>query len=90
MNALLKGFLAKGVRTLGNNLPISISKIKSKLINNNMPKEIGDTIPITEVRLSRNIVVKINPSKNMNNITPNVIRSPNKAIVFLSGSFPDN
>jgi hypothetical protein len=90
-NALNQGFLVPvGAWTLGRNLPMSILNINRRLINSRMPKAIGDTTPTTLVRDTCKNVVNTSPSRDMDKITPEVITTPNKAIVCLPASFPDS
>lgn len=85
-SALKKGFLTAGVWNFGRNLPMSILKISSILIIASIVNAIGDTIPITLFRESCKNVVNINPSKNINKITPKVMIIPNKAKDFFDSS----
>lgn len=84
--ALAQGFLAIGVRALGRNLPTSTLKISKRLMTSNIPKAMGDTMPIILVNDTSRMVVKINPSSSINRMTPEVMTSPNKVIVALPGS----
>ena len=87
MNAESNGFLNTGTLYFGKNLPISMLNINSTLIIIKVPKAIGDTMPIILVSDTCSTVVKINPNRNINIITPKVMISPNIINNFLSGSF---
>ena len=94
--AVTQGFLAMGARPFGRNLQMSASILETsdripvmisiRLIISSMPKAIGETIWTTLVNDTCRTVVNTNPSKNMNKITPEVITTPNKKIVFLPTS----
>lgn len=90
MNARRRGFPATGTRALGRYLPTSTSNINSKLMTINIINATGETIPITLVSDASRKVVNTNPSRNMNNITPDAIIRPNLTSNFLSGSLPGN
>ena len=81
--AFRTGFFVFIVLALGRNFPMSISKIKKMLIIPNMVKAIGEIIPITFVNEYCKTVVKTKPIRNINKITPNVIKNPNNAYCFL-------
>ena len=87
-NELRKGFLVIGAFTLGKNLPKSKSKIKNKLTKAKIPKAIGEIIPIALVNEAWRNFVKINPNKNIEDITPKATIKPKKIIVFFD-SFSD-
>ena len=89
VKALTQGFLARGVRALGRNLPTSTLKINSRLMMSNMPKAMGETMPMTLVSDTSKMVVNTIPSKIIKIITPAVITSPNRTMVSLPVSFPD-
>ena len=88
INELRKGFLVIGAFIFGKNLPKSKSKIKNKLTIASIPKAIGETIPIALVNEAWRNFVKINPNKNIEDITPKATINPNKIIVFFD-SFSD-
>ena len=83
MNELSKGFFVTGARIcLGNNLEKSKLKIKNKLTIAKIPKAIGEIIPIALVREACKNCVKINPTKNIEVITPKVTNKPRKIKVL--------
>lgn len=75
---------------MGKNLPISTLRINSKPIISNMPKAMGETIPITLVRETSKMVVNINPSNSINRITPENMVRPKRKMVYLPTFFPES
>ena len=88
INELRKGFLVIGAFILGKNLPKSKLNIKDKLTTAKIPKAIGEIIPIALVSEAWRNFVKINPNKNIEDITPKATINPKKIIVFFD-SFSD-
>lgn len=87
-NELSKGFFVIGALIcLGNNFEKSKLKIKNKLINARTPKAMGEIIAIALVREACKNCVKINPTKNIEVITPKVTSKPSKIKVFFDALF---
>lgn len=86
------GFLVKGARPFGRNVQMSTSilvvndkipvTISARLIMSRMPNAIGETICTTLVNEISKIVVNTNPIRNINKMTPEVIITPNRKMVF--------
>ncbi len=72
-----------GAVIFGKNFEKSTLKISKILIIPRIPKAIGESIPITFVRDTCRIVVKIRPNRNINEITPRTTSRPRKISVFL-------
>ena len=85
-NELKKGFLAVGDFIWGKSREKSKLNIKNKLTIAKIPKAIGETIPITLVKDTCKNFVKINPTKNIELITPKATIIP-KRIIVLFDSF---
>jgi len=82
--ALASGFFIKGICAFGINLPMSMSKIRNKLIIAKILNAIGETIPITVVNDICKKVVNTRPSRSINKITPEATNNPNVKIgIFL-------
>ena len=62
---------------------MSISNINKRLTKANIPKAIGEIIPIMFVKELSRILVKIKPTMNIDKITPEVTSTPSITIVFL-------
>lgn len=88
INELRKGFLVIGAFIWGKSREKSKSKIKNKLTTAKIPKAIGEIIPIALVNEAWRNFVKINPNKNIENITPEATINPKRIIVFFD-SFSD-
>lgn len=81
-NAFRKGFLNVGVFVFGINFPMSTLNISNTLMSNRNPKANGEMIPITFVKETSSIVVKISPKTNIKRSTPTTIKEPSIASVF--------
>ena len=91
-NALTHGFRAMGARPFGRNFQISVSTpvtndrmpvtISIRLMTSRVPKAIGETIWTMLVKETSKRVVKTSPITNINSMTPVVIISPKRNIVF--------
>ena len=87
---LAKGFFVRGALIFfGISLLKSKLKIKNKLTTANIPKAIGEIIPIALVKDVWRNFVKISPTKNIETTTPKVTINPNKINVFFD-SLPEN
>lgn len=89
LNELKKGFLNVGDFILGKSREKSKSNIRNKLTIAKIPKAIGEIIPIAFVKEDCKNVVKINPNRNIEDITPNATTTP-KRIIPLFDSLPVN
>ena len=83
------GFFVTGALIFGKILPKSMLKINKMLTNANIPKAIGETIPMAFVKDDCKNLVNIKPNKNIEETTPKVTITPSIIIFFLD-SFPDN
>ena len=86
---LKKGFLSIGDFICGKSREKSKLNIKNKLMIAKIPNAIGETIPITFVKDACKNFVKINPNKNIEDITPNATIIP-RSIIPRFDSFPVN
>ena len=87
LNELKKGFLSVGDFIWGKSLEKSKLNIKNKLTTAKIPKAIGEIIPIAFVKEVCRNFVKINPNKNIEDITPIATTTP-KRIIPRFDSFP--
>ena len=87
---VVTGFFKTGALYFGRRVEKSKLKIRNKLMIAKMPKAIGEIIPIASVKDFFNMNEKINPTRNIERITPAVIIQANFVILtFLSVDVED-
>ena len=83
-NEVRIGFLAMGALTFGKNLEKSRLNIRNILTTAKIPNAMGEIIPMAFVREACKNLVKINPTKNMEDMTPRATIRPRKINDFLA------
>ena len=84
INEVKIGFLVIGALTFGKNLEKSRLNIRKILTTAKIPNAMGEIIPIAFVREACKNLVKINPTKNMEDMTPRATIKPRKMNDFLA------
>jgi hypothetical protein len=89
-NELQYGLCNTGVLALGIQLPESTLKMSKMEMIANTPKAMGEIMLMTLVKLVENKPVKINPTRNIDKITPAATIHPNKITRFFAPSSSGN